>query len=363
MTRYRSLIGSTMFGLLLLAGCADDASHPLAIAPGLLSTDEITESEPQATSYSGRATVVSGTALGIAVTPLADTGPLPESGGAEEASLLTLAIPDLLTAELGHATTVGQGDGSHAEASVANLTLTVGGNTITARVLRAEATAVCNADGTASVSGESEVVGLVINGQEISVGTQPNQVVELPLGGRVIINEQTDRSGGTKGDLTVTALRVIIPGVPGVTGDTDLAISSAHADIQCEGWHACLEVGDFVTGGGWIEPAMSGDEGHFAVAGGIKTHGLWGHLVYQDRRAQLRVKGTEITAYAGSANTREIEGKAEINGTPGYFWVEVTDNGEPGRGSDTFHIRLSNGYTADGILDGGNIQLHGNPCK
>jgi len=39
----------------------------------------------------------------------------------------------------------------------------------------------------------------------------------------------------------------------------------------------------------------------------------------------------------------------------------VTDNGEPGR-SDTYVLRVSNGYTAGGTLAGGNIQLH-KPCR
>ena len=44
------------------------------------------------------------------------------------------------------------------------------------------------------------------------------------------------------------------------------------------------------------------------------------------------------------------------------YTVDVTDNGEPGRGSDLFSLRLSNGYTASGTLAGGNIQLH-KACK
>lgn len=39
------------------------------------------------------------------------------------------------------------------------------------------------------------------------------------------------------------------------------------------------------------------------------------------------------------------------------FTVDVQDNGEPGS-ADTFSIQLSNGYSASGVLSGGNIQLH-----
>ncbi len=43
---------------------------------------------------------------------------------------------------------------------------------------------------------------------------------------------------------------------------------------------------------------------------------------------------------------------------PVAFVVDVSDNGEPGR-QDTFALRLSNGYSAAGTVQGGNIQLHG----
>ena len=60
---------------------------------------------------------------------------------------------------------------------------------------------------------------------------------------------------------------------------------------------------------------------------------------------------------------RVFEGEAEVNGTPGYTYrVEVADNGEPGRRTDRLKISLSyNNYSADGTLEGGNIQLH-RPC-
>src|SRR5207247_4212711 len=50
-----------------------------------------TGSATHATSYSGRATVVQATVLGLS-TKLGDTGPLPSSGGAEEASLLDASV-------------------------------------------------------------------------------------------------------------------------------------------------------------------------------------------------------------------------------------------------------------------------------
>ena len=304
------------------------------------------------TTFSGEATVVQATVLGLPPVVLSDTGALDSTGGAREASLLDANVPGLLTAEVLHASTVGQGQRSSSEASVANVTLTVGGNTISAGLLRARATAECH-NGTASVSGSSEIVDLVVNGQAVVVSGQPNQTISLPVG-RVIINEQQSSVSGNTGDITVNALHVMVDGV------ADVIISSAHADITCGG--PVCPGGDFVTGGGWITGTPSGERGTFGVAGGIKNGGLWGHLTYIDHGTNMKVKGTGVTAYTVTGpTTRHIEGTAEIDGRSGSYQVDVSDNGEPGR-KDTFSIMLSNRYSASGLLIGGNIQLH-QPCK
>ena len=304
------------------------------------------------TTFSGEATVVQATVLGLPPIVLSDTGALDSTGGAREASLLDANVLGLLTAEVLHASTVGQGQRSSSEASVANVTLTVGGNTISAGLLRARATAECH-NGTASVSGSSEIVDLVVNGQAIVVSGQPNQTISLPVG-RVIINEQQSSVSGNTGDITVNALHVMVDGV------ADVIISSAHADITCGG--PVCPGGDFVTGGGWITGTPSGERGTFGVAGGIKNGALWGHLTYIDHGTNMKVKGTGVTAYTVTGpTTRHIEGTAEIDGRSGSYQVDVSDNGEPGR-NDMFSIMLSNGYSASGLLIGGNIQLH-QPCK
>lgn len=298
------------------------------------------------TRYGGQATVVDATVLGQHVT-LADTGL--RTGGAHESSLLSGSVPGLLTANVLHASTVGQDDSSRSEASVADLDLTPGGNTISAGFLMSRAEARCGQGG-ASLSGSSDVARLVVNGQAIAVSGQPNQTVALPGGGTVVINEQT-RSGDS---ITVNALHVVIPGV------ADVVISSSRASIVC-GSKACASAKDFVTSGGWIL-APSGDRGTFGVAGGIRNGAFWGHLTYVDHGARLKVKGTGVTGYTVTGPTsRQIRGTAEANGQPVTYVVDVADNGEPGR-QDTFSIRLSNGYSAAGSLQGGNVQLH-TACK
>jgi len=251
---------------------------------------------------------------------------------------------------------VGQGNASRSEASVADLALTVGGNNISADLLQARATAMCT-DGGATASGSSEIAALSVNGQTITISGEPNQTVTLP-NGRVIINQQT--SAG-QGDITVNAIHVIVDGV------ADVIVSSAHADITCAAGPpppGCTG-SDFATGGGWITGTPSGAKGNFGVAGGIKQGALWGHLVYHDHGPNgPQAKGTGVTRYdVVSARTRHIEGTAEIDGQGGFTYkVDVTDNGEPGH-NDVFALSLSNGYSASGSLDGGNIQLHTPACQ
>ena len=316
------------------------------------------------TTFSGDATVLRATVLGLEPIVVGEAGPVPEGGGAEEFTLLTVSKDEtggLLSAEAVHTTVVAQGKRSRAEASVASANLTVAGNTVQADLLRSQAEATCDGSGQASASGSSEVAGLVINNQTISVTGQPNQTVNLP-GLRVVINEQSGSASGNRSDITVNALHVTA--FNPLTDETlaDVIISSAHADITCGG--CSPPVGDFVTGGGWITGTPSASRANFAAAGGIKNGGLWGHLSYIDHGPNgHKVKGTSVTSYEVTGPTsRRIKGTAEVDGMGGIdYTVDVTDAGEPGR-DDTFSITLSNLYSAAGKLAGGNIQLHPKPA-
>ncbi|HXL33519.1 MAG TPA: choice-of-anchor P family protein [Gemmatimonadales bacterium] len=349
--RLNTVLGTGLLAAAALTLGCSERNTPLA---GMLA-DASASSASQATSYSGRATVLQATVLGLSPVVLADAGPLPPSGGAQEASLLNASVPGVLTAEVLHASTVGQGNASRSEASVAELSLTVGGNTVSAGLLEARAAAVCS-DGGATASGNSDITALSVNGQTITISGAPNQRVSLPVG-EVIINEQTSNGAG---DITVNALHVIVPGV------ADVIVSSAHADITCRPAPAppsCTGA-DFATGGGWIAGTPSGAKANFGVAGGIKQGQFWGHLTYIDHGPDgPQVKGTGVTAYTvTNPTTRHIEGTAQVNGQDGFtYQVDVADNGEPGRG-DSFALQLSSGYSASGTLAGGNIQLHEPSC-
>lgn len=298
-----------------------------------------------AAQFIGRAVAASVTTLGT-TNRFADTGNLPGSGGALSNSMLTLSQAGLML-DVGHAATIGQADRTRSEASAADVSVSVNGVTIGADWVMAHATAVWQATGTA-VTGTTEISGLTINGQTIAVTGQPNQTIPL-VAGQVIVNEQTS-SGGT---LTVNALHLVIPGV------TDVVIASAQAGFVSSTPPGTGGV-DYITGGGWITGTASGAKATFEIDAGIKNETAWGDVAYDDHGDGLTLKSTSITTYAPgpTANSRHIEGTAQVNGVDGYtFTAVVTDNGDPGT-NDTFAIQISNGYQASGALGGGNIQLH-----
>ena len=334
----------------------------LVFFAGLLAwTTPPTAALAASTTFSGQATAVRGTVAGIPVGPLADTGPISPSGDTREATVLEypiVGLPDptggALTAQVLHATVVAGGDSSSAEASVASFALSAAGQSIAASFLMARASATCSGSA-ATVTGSSEIADLMVNNQSVEVTGRANQTISLPAGlGKIVINEQVTGSSASanEGDITVNALHVLIPGV------AEFVVASAHADIACGGTPPCAKH-DFVTGGGWITTS-SGSRANFAVAGGIKNGAFWGHLTYIDHgRPAMKVKGTGVTGYdyAGE-NSRVIHGDAEIGGVAGTYVADVTDGGEPGRGTDTFILTLLNDYSEGGLLGGGNIQLH-----
>ena len=317
------------------------------------------------TYYSGQATVVSIMDAHNYPGPIVicDTGPLPTSGGFMDASVMETNVANrALTLELAYAATSGDGAEARSETCVNNLSLVIatpsaGTSTLCADFIASEAIASCEPNGKADVSASVQIEGLVLNGKAVKVARKPNQVVYFP-GGRIIINEQTCSANGSKGEITVVALHVIVDGcMNGMFG-------FAHADISCGSVPPPPECGK-LTGGGWIVGTPSGAKGTFGVSGGIRRGQFWGHLNYIDHGTGMHVKSTSVTGFSVDPNDpdcRIITYNVSIDGASGTATVRACDKGEPGR-DDIFDITLSNGYHAGGDLGGdqpggGNIQLH-----
>jgi hypothetical protein len=170
----------------------------------------------EAQTVSGRAQVVQVIESTGTSSVLGDTGTLTDPNDARETSQVAGSIASLLQGGTLHAATIGWPDEAASEASIGNLTLTVGDNTIAADFVMSRVRAV---QGAAAVGGVN-IDRLVINGVLVSVSDAINQKVPIN-GGHVLINEQQTSSSGT----VVNALRVVV-------GEKQVVIASASAGIQ-----------------------------------------------------------------------------------------------------------------------------------
>lgn len=73
--------------------------------------------------------------------------------------------------------------------------------------------------------------------------------------------------------------------------------------------------------------------------------------------ADVMVKCLDVTAIAVSGNHATVLGNATINDVAVRYWIDVADVTESGGGSDSWSISLSNGWSAGGVLDDGNVQV------
>ena len=306
-----------------------------------------------ATTFSGRAFAVSVTTPLTGTVTLADTGQLSPQGGEKDATVLTVQTQQA-QAEVLLSVTMGFGQHAESRAAVADVTLLPGDpNQIKADFLEAHSLATCT-----GVSGDSDIANLQVAGQQIIVSGQPNQTVSVPGVLTLVINEQTTSSSGGTNSITVNALH--LTGV-GLLNGIEVIVSSAHSDITC-GVTPPPVSKDFMTGGGFI--IVNGAHANFGFVAGFKPGQsiVSGQLNYIDHSSGNHVKSTSVTSYSGSEACRTFSGPGTVDGQSVDFTVNACDNGQPGRGSDTFGIRLSNGYSASEsaseVLAGGNIQLH-----
>jgi len=297
------------------------------------------------TIFSGRAFAVSVTTPPTGTVTFADTGQLPPQGGELDATVLSVQTQQA-QAEVLLSVTMGFDQHAESQAAVADVTLFPGSpNQISADFLEAQSLATCT-----GVSGESDIANLQLAGQKIVVSGQPNQTVNIQGVLTLVINEQiTSSSGGTQ-SITVNALDLTL------LNGIQVIVSSAHSDIHCG--VSLPTPKDFITGGGYI--TVNGGRDNFGFVAGLKPGHttVSGQLNYIDHSSGDHVKSIDVTSYSGSGVCRTFSGPGTANEQSVTFTVNACDNAQPGIGSDTFSIQLSNNYCASGVLDGGNIKLH-----
>jgi len=174
-----------------------------------------------ATTFSGEAVALKASAAGVSLA-LADTGPLPSSGGNLSTSVASVSVAGIASADTLSSSTSGSGATSQSQSTLQDVNLVNG--LVAATAVKSNSSAACS-NGRAATSGNAQLVGLTVAGQSILV-SNPNLSISLPGGISVIINQQTSSSGGTSGSMTVNALHVTGPGI-------DVVVASAQSDITC----------------------------------------------------------------------------------------------------------------------------------
>jgi hypothetical protein len=165
-----------------------------------------------AQTVTGHARAVQVTTASSGTTTLADTGTLGGPTDARESSANSASIPSILTGEALHASTIGWSDQVSSGASITALSLTIGGNTISADLVQAQSISTSRR----SIA-TTRVSGLVVNGGVVAVSGNANQTITIP-GGTIVINEQAGS--------VVNGLHIIID------GEADVVIASASASAQ-----------------------------------------------------------------------------------------------------------------------------------
>jgi hypothetical protein len=113
---------------------------------------------------------------------------------------------------------------------------------------------------------------------------------------------------------------------------------------------------------------FTADNGDHATGGGVAKVDAEGNLSgqeeYQDHgpAQPMNLHSIEITSIQCSPDFKSatIFGTATIDGSGTFvFRIDKEDLNEPGKGFDTYHIRVSNGYdSGKHTLEQGNIQIH-----
>jgi hypothetical protein len=199
--------------------------------PALLQQRSKKAGAPTATtSYGGQSTGVIATVWSTQTatvvstqTILAQTTALPAGGGSQESYATQVSVSNALTAEALQASVAGAAGSTTSVASASKLNFNAGGTSITADSVWTKAGVSCGS----APAGSSGLSNLVVNGTAVAVTGLTNQVVSLPNGGMLIINEQSSNKKSALENITVTGMHILIPNV------ADIRLASARAEIKC----------------------------------------------------------------------------------------------------------------------------------
>ncbi len=187
-----------------------------------------------AQTYSGRAGAVNVTvrAVGqpVLTTGIADTGPIPHSGGTTTLASMTASVGAVgLSIGSSMVSASGSANDSSATASVNNLSIGLLGNSISVAAVSSQTHSSCP---TTSTFGDSTLVNVMVNGQEVDVSGQVNYDIpilgEKGLLGNLRVNEQIVDARS----MTVTAINLTVTD-PATLAEINIKVASSRSGINC----------------------------------------------------------------------------------------------------------------------------------
>jgi len=192
----------------------------------------------------------------------------------------------------------------------------------------------------------------------------PGITVRFSVAGSVTTSGSAATDAGGEAEFCYTG--PALPGADTITAYADTDGDSVNdadepEDTAAKTWVLPASTpGCKVTYGGRIT-AANGDKATFG--GNAKADGLKGQEQYQDHGpvTPMNVHSIDVDAVVCNRDGTQasIFGTATVNGGGSFdYRIDLKDLGEPGT-SDTYRIRLSNGYdSGEQTLSGGNVQIH-----
>lgn len=112
-----------------------------------------------------------------------------------------------------------------------------------------------------------------------------------------------------------------------------------------------------VTGGGWIFRPGDGSRVSFGFNAKSDGDAVKGNCNVIDHATKTHIRCLTVDTLVVTGTHATLFGQATVSGTATNYRIDVDDHGEPGT-LDTFKFQTDSGYTATGVLAGGNVQIH-----
>ena len=111
------------------------------------------------------------------------------------------------------------------------------------------------------------------------------------------------------------------------------------------------------TGGGQIERPLTGAPVTFGFDAHSDEKGPKGKCSVLDHATGEHVRCLNVMSYTQTGGHAVFSGDADVDGLATTYRIDVTDNGSPGSGQDSFAIQADSGFAAAGVLTAGNVMV------